>query len=690
MVFSQCKKTLISIAAFLLFFSQGKAQPRETEILWDNYGVPHIFAPGKAEMYYAFGWAQMHNHANLLLQLYGQARGKAAEYWGERFVTSDMQIHMFKLPERAEDQYVHQAPEYKTYLDAFVKGVNAYAASHPEAISPECKQVLPVTAQDVLAHCNRILFLRFVAGEEIAQSVQLTKPGSNAYAIAPSRSSAKHAMLVANPHLNWGDFFIFFEAQLQAPGFHGYGASLIGQPVLNIAFNDHLGWTHTVNTIDAADRYKLTLQGDGYVLDGVVVPFDKKTVKLKIKLADGTIREQEMTFKYAKQGPVITNNKEDAYAIRIAGMENRDIFYQWHRMAEARNWSEFEAALKLMQLPMFNVVYADETGKIFYLFDGNVPKRPEGDWQFWRGTVDGSHSKYIWSETLGYNDLPKLLNPKTGFVQNANDAPWTCTYPGVLKPQDFPAYLSPQDMPLRPQHAVNMIKNDFDISFDKLVQYKHNTNMEAADRFLPDLLKAAEQSPDTIAARAVSVLKKWDRSTEANSRGGVLFAAWFDKLNGNMFSKPWDPGYPVETPSGLKDPPGAVDLLITAAKEVISEYDSLNVAWGDVYRLRLGAYDYPANGGAGKYGIFRTLYFIKDKDKKFRAVAGESYVAVIEFAKKVKAQVLLSYGNASQPGSKHWGDQLMLLSQKKLRTALLEKADILKATEEKEQLTIQP
>ena len=98
-----------------------------------------------------------------------------------------------------------------------------------------------------------------------------------------------------------------------------------------------------------------------------------------------------------------------------------------------------------------------------------------------------------------------------------------------------------------------------------------------------------------------------------------------------------------------------------------------NVAWGDVNRFKLGNYDVPGNGGSGNYGIFRTMYFVRPfgTDVRSYATAGDTYVAVVEFGKKVKANVLLSYGNATQPGSKHIGDQLPLLSQKKLRIACL-------------------
>jgi acyl-homoserine-lactone acylase len=415
-----------------------------------------------------------------------------------------------------------------------------------------------------------------------------------------------------------------------------------------------------------------------------VIPFEKKSIVLKVRQPDGTHKEQTVEFSYSRHGPVVGIKGDTAYAIRIAGMENTQLFYQWHLMAAAEDRAQFERALKMMQLPMFNVIYADVKGNIFYLFDGNVPRRDEGDWRFWHGTVDGSYSKYIWHQTLPYTALPKLLNPSTGFIQNANDPPWTCTYPPLLQRGHFPLYLSTQEMDLRPQRAVNMIKNDSMITASGLAAYKLNTGMEAAERFLPDLLAAAGQSGDSMAQKAAAVLRGWDRMTDTGSRGAVLFARWLDKVTPEMYASPWNPEYPVTTPAGLKDPRAAVDLLEQAAREVIKEQGSLDIAWGQVYRFRLNQLDYPANGGAGQYGIYRTIYSVRDKDGKYRAVAGDSYVAITEFGKPVKAQVLLSYGNASQPGSKHVGDQLLLLSNKELRTAWLKREDILKNLEEKE------
>ncbi|RYZ99251.1 MAG: acylase [Sphingobacteriaceae bacterium] len=681
------KLTLLAALSFAIL-SNTQAQ-KKTEIIWDNYGVPHIYARNVEEMYYAFGWSQMHNHADLLLQLYGQARGRAAEYWGEKYVDSDKQIQLFNLPDSAKAQYGRQSEENKKYLDAFVNGINAYAQEHTESIDSAMKRVLPVTVFDVMAHGKRVVCLEFIAGSDIRTASQLAAAGSNSYAIAPSKSASKNAMLVANPHLLWNDFWLFFEAHLTAPGFNAYGAALVGQPTLGIAFNENLGWTHTNNTIDVSDRYELTLRDNGYLLDDKIALFDRKKIQLKVRQKDGTFKTQDTVLTYSKHGPIVGEKNGKAYAIRIAGLENAFFAEQYHNMAKAKTWKEFEKAIKMMQNPFYNVIYADKAGNIFYYFNGNVPKRPEGDWKFWSGTVDGRYSKYIWNQYHRYEELPKILNPSTGFVQNANDAPWTSTYPMVLKPSDFPSYMAPLATPLRPQRAVNQIKDDASITFDELVGYKLNTGMEAADRFLDDLLDAVKQYPDTVAQRAAAVLQQWDKATNIDSRGAVLFASWWDMVRDNMFSIPWNPAQPITTPDGLKDPKAAVTLLIKAAKEVERIYGSLNVAWGDVNRFKIGNYDFPGNGGSGNYGIFRTMYFTKNhSDNKGYAIAGDTYVAIAEFGAKVKAQVLLSYGNATQAGSKHIGDQLSLLSQKKLRPALLDRNDILKNAEEREVLNI--
>ncbi len=214
-----------------------RCQSSDTEILWDTFGVPHIFARTTEEMYLAFGEAQMQNHANLILKLYGQARGRAAEYWGEEFIESDRKIRLFNIPDKAAKVYQDQEQEFSSYLDAFVAGINHYADTHKEQIEEKYLKVLPVTPTDVIGHTLRVISLEFLAANDIYLAGNVLPKGSNAYAIAPSKSESGNAMLVINPHLPWSDFFLWFESHLNSPGFSSYGISLVGMPSLTLAFN---------------------------------------------------------------------------------------------------------------------------------------------------------------------------------------------------------------------------------------------------------------------------------------------------------------------------------------------------------------------------------------------------------------------------------------------------------------------
>lgn len=251
------------------------------QILWDTWGIPHIFAGDAQGLFYGFGWAQMQAHGDLLLRLYGQARGRAAEYWGKSYLSSDEQVWTWGIPPRAREWHAAQSPAFRSCLEAFAAGMNAFAKENPEALSAELRAVLPVDAVDVLAHVQREVHFRSLT--RVSAANDWMTGGSNAWAVGPKRSETGNALLLANPHQAWQGSSLFFEAQLAGPGYDCYGATLVGFPVLAIAFNENLGWAHTNNTQDGADDYELALSEGGYIFDGKVRPFGSREHILKVR-----------------------------------------------------------------------------------------------------------------------------------------------------------------------------------------------------------------------------------------------------------------------------------------------------------------------------------------------------------------------------------------------------------------------
>lgn len=647
------------------------------EILWDTFGVPHVFARNEAGLFYGFGWAQAQNHGNVILHLFGEARGRAAEYWGEQFEESDNWVVTNGIYERAQEWYKQQTPQFRADLDAFAKGINDYAAQHPDSIGADVKIVLPLTGADIIAHAHRLMNFVYIASPQrvLGGPIPSSAGGSNAWAVAPDKSSSGHAMLLANPHLPWGaGYFTYFEAQLDAPGIHLYGATQVGLPVLRFCFNDDMGFTNTVNQVPGETRYKLILEGTGYKFDGKVMPFETSEHTISTRHGDGSMTRKTIVVRKTVHGPVFTAKDGTLVALRVAGLDRPGMLKQYWDMALAKNFDEFQTVLKRVQVPMFNIVYADRAGHIMYLYNGIAPKHEEGDAAYWSALVAGDTSKTLWSKILSYEELPKVIDPPSHFVQNCNDTPWGSTYPRVIDPKSYASYIAPvTPMSLRAQQSTRLLLSKSKISFEDFQALKLTTRSLLADRVMPDLLEAVAKSDLADAKSAAEILKSWDHNYEASSKGALLFETWAVKLMGTGFTSmanfavPWSIDNPIETPRGLKDPAAAAKMLATAYQEAKEKYGAADRPLGDVSRFHLGNINVPGNGGFGNTGIFRTITWSPMKNGERTPLHGETWVSMIEFSTPLKAKGLMSYGNATQPGSKHRSDQLEYLSRRELR-----------------------
>jgi acyl-homoserine-lactone acylase len=646
------------------------------EILWDRYGVPHIYGKDEAGAFYGFGWATAQNHGDIVIHLYGEARGRAAEYWGGAAnEAQDRWILTNGVPERAAQWYRQQTPQFRADLDAFAAGINAYGKAHPDKLDPAVRQVLPVSGIDVMAHAHRLMQYIYIAPQGRTTGSG-DGPGSNAWAVAPSKSASGHTLLLANPHLPWPtSYFTYFEADLNYPGFHLYGATQVGLPILRFAFNDRMGFTNTVNTLLGSTNYELKPAPGGYTVDGQVLPFTTTSRTYKVRQADGSLATKSLPIRTSIFGPVFQQKDGKLLALKVAGLDRPDGLYQYWQMAKAKDFAEFQTVLKRLQVAKFNIIYGDREGHILFLDNGILPKHDQGDLAFWSGNVPGDTRANLWTQIHSYEELPKVVDPASGFVQNTNDPPWVSTLPSPIQWKDYPPYVAPPGPEsLRSQQSVRLLAQPGKISFDDFVARKLSTHTLMADRVLPDLVAAAENDPDAEVRAAAALLKGWDRETVADSRAALLFETWANRFAPNNFTSlanykvKWSPDRPVDTPSGIADPAKAVAMLKDAIAEMKAKYGAVDRPFGEVSRFAIDNVDLPGNGGFGNTGIFRTITWGPLKDGKRTPQHGETWVSLVEFSTPIKAVGMMSYGAASQPGSPHRGDQLKHLSDKTLRT----------------------
>ena len=738
--------TVLSAAAQKPYRTQ-----KGTEILWDKWGVPHVFAKSVPDMFYCYGWAMTEAHGDLMLHTYGNSRGRAAEYFGpgdgQRNLRNDRWVALNEIPQRSAEWLGQQTPEFRGYLDAFAAGVNGYAAKHPEALSAEAKQVLPVTALDLMEREQLFYNFEFVASSRLMNSpegrvtaatptAKIERPeadspdapilsafdprsedmqdGSNGWAIGPSHSANGKAMLLMNPHLAMGGEQSYFEVQLNAPGVNLYGAGQVAVPALRFMFTDQFAMTNTVNTNNGALQYKITEKDGGYLFDGKVLPYKTSSTSFKVRQPDGSFRTETVEVKKTVHGPVIRRDNGVPIALLVAGLDKPFLLEQLWKMANAKSFAAWQAQMARLNIPMYNVMYADRDGHIEYLFNANVPVR-SGDWEMWQRPAPGDTSKLLPTRSLTYAELPKVIDPPNGYVQNSNEPPWDAAWPTMLKAADYPAYISPTFAALRPDRALRMLSTDLTpegkMTYQMLLDKKLSTRMELADRLLPELLDAASKYGTSRAKDAAKVLAGWDRQAEASSTGALLFYTWAQKFTNpavsintpasqKNFAVMYDVNNPLTTPRGIKDPRAAARMLDEAAEETIKTYGALDTPWGMVMRLEinnqsdgdtagprgpaLNGVDLPGNGGYGNLGIFRVITYGPMIDGIKTPIHGDGFTLAMEFTSPIKAKSLVTYGDCSQPGCAHHTDQLPLFEKKEWRDVWRTRAEVEQHLEKRE------
>jgi acyl-homoserine-lactone acylase len=394
------------------------------------------------------------------------------------------------------------------------------------------------------------------------------------------------------------------------------------------------------------------------------------------------LREEPLVIRRTVHGPVVVERDGLTAALRVTGTDRPGMIEQFWRMGLAQNLAQWEQAMRMQQLPLFNTMYADRDGHILYLFNALLPVRTTGDGQFWSGMVAGDRSDLIWTKYHPYEDLPRVVDPPGGYVQNCNDPPWSTTYPRQLDPAKFASYTAPPSgLDIRAQRSIRLLSRPQKFTFDDIKAAKLSTRSELADHFVDDLVAAARSMGSERAKRAAGILAEWDRQAEATSDGALLFLRFVQAAgpgfrNVGGYGVPTDDLQPLTTPRGFAEPAKAAAVLDEVAAKLESEYGSLHVRWGDVFRFRRGTLDLPGNGAPSVMGAIRTVNWGPFVNGKAEGVNGDSYVAVVEFADPVKAEALIGYGNWSRPGSRHIEDQLPLLANRQLHPVWRSRKDI--------------
>jgi acyl-homoserine lactone acylase PvdQ len=656
----------------------------------DEYGVPHVYGDTDASVVFGYLYAQAEDHFSEIEDNYAAAIGRAAELRGERALAGDVWNSLFEIPALSKAEYQSASPTMRSLYDAAAGALNFYLSKHREVRPRMFDHFEP---WQVVAFTRFAVYQIFVSGtagvppDQVFSTLDSTlhapPPGSNAWAIAPSRSATGHAMLFINPHVDFFGPTAFYEGHLHSEqGWNVSGASLIGQPFPVLGHNDRLGWSHTVNLPDIADVYEEAFDDPHDPLSYRYGDGRRRAIEwtatLQVRTVSG-LQPRTFTFRKTHHGPIVSNQDGRTQALRLSKLVEGGQLEQWYRMGKARSLSEFEEAMSLLAVPMFNTVYADAAGNILYLYGGAVPRRdPALDWE---QPVDGSKPATEWSGYHAFKELPRVQNPPQGFVQNCNSSPYTTSEGGNPDPKSFPSYMVHDEDTARALMSRRILASTKSFTFDAWSKAVLDTGVLEAERRVPKIaeewsrVKEADPARAARTAEAVAELQRWDRISATSSVGMTLFATWFDEL-----------GALSEEEAAAPAP--RVRALEKALDELERDHGAWKVPWGEINRLQRRRLDdgddfsdaapsLAVPGAPGELGIVSNFYTRPAKGQKRRyGIAGNSYVSVVDFGPEVDARSLLVFGESGDPHSPHYFDQAPLYAAGRFKTAWFSQAQV--------------
>ena len=678
-------------------------------IIRDEFGVPHIHGKTDPDVAFGVAWAHSEDDFATLQDVLAMTRGRFGAIAGADGAATDFALHLLDARGTARRHYPELPADVRALIDAYASGLNRYAAAHPEEV--KLARLFPVDGVDVATgfalrqpfffgldkvikalaeetpfraeHGPRLDGKPAVAypeggGDMFDYEADEPLPlplgdaaglaGSNAFAVAPARSGDGVTRLVSNSHQPYWGGVAWYELVIDSDsGWHFAGANFPGSPYPFLGHNETLGWTNTVNRADLYDVYKLVLDEDRthYRLDGKWLPLVKRTVTLPVRFGPFVLPIRRTVWA-TRHGPAMLNDR-GGFAFRYAGIDSIASLTQYYRLTQARTLAQWQAAMRQRAIPATNFVYADREGNIALVYNAQMPLRKPG--YDWRGVVPGDRSDLIWKTTARWDDLPRLVNPASGFLFNANNTPFVAAGPGSeLDPKAFDPNLGIElDMTNRARRAVKLMSAANPLGRLELMRIKYDTGYERAGyvAWTLDAVAALDlrDAPDLAAAQ--KLLATWDFTADGKGRA--------DALANMMLQEAMASSY------GLKPAPDIRAELEKAVKHLKQHFGRIDPPLGAVNRLRQGKFDLPMDGGGDTLRA-ATSWRKNEPDGRHPIKHGDSFIQFVEWPAgggTVTSRSIQPFGAATtRPNSPHYADQAPLFVAHRTKPVHFTRADI--------------
>jgi len=703
----------IGLATWEPFFAhQGKAPDGDreysAEIIRSEYGVPHIYGKTDADVAFGVAIAQSEDDFFTLQDVIAMARGRYGAIAGEDGAAIDYVYHLLDARGTAQRHYGSLPEDTRALFEAYATGLNQYARDNPGEV--KLANLFPMNGEDVAAGfalrqpfffgLNNVI-QPLVSGDPLRREFGPDIPGfprdkngdvigpdfdgepadtavytpfgndgalngSNAFAVAPEKSGGP-TTLISNSHQPLTGGVAWYELTVESEeGWHFTGANFPGSPFPFLGHNRHLGWTNTVNRPDMVDIYALELDDSGtrYMLDGEWRELEIETVTLPVKIGPVVLPIRREVHR-SVHGPVIVNDN-GAFAIRYGGIDRIEQLDAYYRLNKTTTLEEWQAQIARMAIPSTNFIYADEAGNIAYVYNAAIPDRPEDVEANWRGVLDGTRSDLIWDGAIDYTEIPKLINPSSGWLYNANNEPYTAA--GAADDID-PDSISPilgveLKQTNRSRRALKLLSETGTLDRENLRRIKYDTVYERIG-YVDELWDALEKlKVNGELAEARDLLITWDFAADNQGPADSLALLMIKDFMSAEYQN--------------KDFPDVETQLKEKVEHLKAHFGRIDPPMSELLRLRQGDVDLPLDGGSDTLRA-STTWRVED-DGRLRLVHGDSFIQWVEWraGERVRSQSIQPFGAAiSRPESPHHTDQMELFVNHQLKPVHFWREDVI-------------
>ena len=703
----------------------------------DALGLVTIRAANDSDAYFALGYAHAQDRLWQMEMTRRIGAGRLSEIMGSSVLGLDRYIRTLGFHRLAEAQLKYLSPDVRAALDAYAAGVNAWIETRDRPLPPEFQLLFhepepwkPVDsivwgrmmafqlATNMRSEQAREKLLRDLGPEKVRALLPGAERGdpvtippaakalldrflpappelqsdtaSNAWVISGEHTETGAPILANDPHLGFTAPNLWYFARIDAPALQLTGVTVPGVPFHILGHNAQVAWGFTTTYADTQDLFLETVSPDGkqYKTPAGWQEFDWRSEEIAVRFNDPVSHQ----VRSSRHGPIISDLWDGdggmppaiAAALSFPGLDEDDrtpeALYRLNRAATAQDVLD---AARFYGAPVQNIHFADSQGSIGLIAPGKIPMRANGTGLV---PVDGSSGSYDWIGMIPFEELPRVLNPPSGTIRNANNRLVDETFPHLISGEWPPGF--------RARRLDALLAAMGKAGVEQSIDWQLDTVSTAATTLVP-LMTAMHDPDDDDAAQALALLSAWDGSMDRSRPEPLIYAAWLNVLTIAIAKDEVKGAYPpywqeqelflisvlegaeaawcdnVDTEATEECPDVLAETLENTIRQLSERFggDLAEWTWGKAHVAefesrflgRLPGLDGYANQRIETSGGDHTLnrgQSTPSSDPLFRHGHGAGFRAVYDLSDLSNSRFSLAGGQSGNPASPHYGDML--------------------------------